>query len=135
LGGDENELRVVVQRVFAQPFKDMSPSQIGDRPVSPAGLLSLDLMRLNATIGATQTKLDSVALFSNGLQLNPNGIVGQQPDELTDGPPQLVAVTGLVRVAAREWHRVRSTYREERDKSAVADEDKARYRYPPILRV
>jgi hypothetical protein len=92
-------------------------------------------MHLDFTVGRTQAKLDSVALFSNGLQLNPNGIVGQQPDELTDGPPQLVAVTGRVGVAAWEWHRVRSTYREERDKSAVADEDKARYRYPSILRV
>jgi hypothetical protein len=121
LGGDENELRVVVQHVFAQPFKNMGPSQIGDRPVRLAGLLALDLVRLDFTVGTTQAKLDSLALFSNGLQLNPNGIVGQQPDELTDGPPQLVAVAGLVRVAA--W---------ERDKSAVADEDKARCRYPPI---
>jgi hypothetical protein len=47
----------------------------------------------------------AVDLFPNGLQLNPNGIVGQRPDELTDGPPQLVAVAGLVRVAAWEWHR------------------------------
>jgi hypothetical protein len=83
------------------------------------------LVRLDFTVGTTQAKLDSLALFSNGLQLNPNGIVGQQPDELTDGPPQLVAVAGLVRVAAWEWHRVRCTYREERDKPAVADEAKA----------
>ena len=121
--------------MFAQPFKDMSPSQIGDRPVRLAGLLALDLMRLYFAVGTTQAKLDSVALFSNGLQLNPNGIVGQQPDELTEGPPQLVAVTGLVCVAAWEWRRVRCTYREERDKSALADDAKARYRYPPVLRV
>ena len=121
--------------MVAQPFKDMSPSQIGDRPVNLAGLLALDLMYLDTTVGTTQTKLDSVAFFSNGLQLNPNGIFRQQPDELTDRPPQLVAVTGLVRVAAWEWHRVRSTYREKRDKSAVADAAKARYCYPPILGV
>jgi hypothetical protein len=111
--------------MFAQPFKNISPGQIGDRPTSLAGLLTLDLMSLDFTVGPTQAKLDSVALFSNGLQLNPNGIVGQQPDELTDGPPQLAAGTGLVRVAAWEWRRVRCTYREERDKSAVADEAKA----------
>jgi hypothetical protein len=104
----------------------MSPSQIGDRPMSLAGLLPFYLMRLDSTVGAAQAKLDPVALFSKGLQLNPNGIVGQQPDELPDGPPQLVAVAGLVRVAAREWHRVRCIYREERDKSAVADGAKAR---------
>ncbi|MBK1705220.1 hypothetical protein CKO40_11870 [Halochromatium glycolicum] len=112
------------------PF-GLSP-RIGDRPVRLAGLLALDLVRLDFTVGTTQAKLDSLALFSNWLQFYPNGIVGQQPDELTDGPPQLVAVAGLVRVAAWEWHRVRSNYREERDKSAVADEDKARCRYPPI---
>ena len=121
--------------MFAQPFKDMSPSQIGDRPVCLAGLLALDLMRLDTPVGATQAKLDSVALFSSRLQLDPNGIIGQESDELTDGPPQLVAVTGLVCVAAWEWHRVRNTYGVAWDKSAVADEDKARCRYPPILRV
>jgi hypothetical protein len=112
LGRDENELRIVIQRMFAQPFKDTSPSQIGDRPMSFAGLLPFYLMRLDSTVGATQAKLESVTLFSKGLQLNPNGIVGPQPDELTDGPPHLVAVASLVRVAAWEWHRVRCTYRE-----------------------
>ena len=107
----------------------------GDRPMSLAGLLPFYLMRLDSTVGATQAKLDSVTLFSKGLQLNANGIVGQQPDELTDGPPQLVAVASLVRVAAWEWHRVRCTYREERDKPTVADGAKARYRYTPILGV
>jgi hypothetical protein len=38
-------------------------------------------------------------------------------------------------VAAWDWHRVRCTYREERHKSAVADDAKARDRYPPDLRV
>jgi hypothetical protein len=103
--------------------------------MSPAGLLTLDLMRLDTTVGTTQTKLDSVALFPDRLQLDPNDLIRQESNELSDGPPQLVAVAGLVRVAVREWHRVRSTYQEERDKSAAADEDKARYRYPPILRV
>jgi hypothetical protein len=70
--------------------------------------------------------LDSIPQFFDGLRLNPKGIVRQQPDQLTDGLPKLVAVAGLVRVAAWEWHRVRYTYRAERDKPAAAEGAEAR---------
>ena len=55
-----------------------------------------------------QTKLGSAALFPDRLQIEPNDLIRQEWDELADGPPQLVAATGLVRVASWEWHWVRS---------------------------
>jgi hypothetical protein len=68
--------------------------------VTPAGLLALDLMGLDASVGPSKAKLDALPFVPDGLQFDPNGLPAQEPDELTDGPPQLVAVADLVRIAA-----------------------------------